>query len=314
MSQQDPTLLSLLTVSQILKIFSSCTSSEEDKAFLDKLVDDNNLFELEITKKRTSPLDILFQRSSIQVPFGQFLGLLPPLQVRQYSISSSPLENPNRCSLTYGVIEASSMSDPTHRFEGVTGNFLRNLQAGDMISVSVRPTAKKTFRLPVDAEQTPLIMFAAGTGLAPFRGFLQERSIQLVANPNRPLAPAVLFLGCRSQTTDRLYAEEMDSWVANGVATVKYAFSKESDASEGCAYVPDRMIHDGDEILKLWRSGARVYVCGTRRFAEGIREAAKKIALEVRERENGGVAEKKEELEKLFQAAMQARVASDVFD
>ncbi|KIV91681.1 hypothetical protein PV10_06195 [Exophiala mesophila] len=306
--------LSQPATKRILKTFSGYTSSEEDKAFLDKLVDDNNLFELEITKKRTSPLDILFQRSSIKIPFGQFLGFLPPLQVRQYSISSSPLENPNRCSITYGVIDTRSFSDPAHRFEGVTGNYLRNLQDGDMISVSVRPTAKKTFRLPADAEQTPLLMFAAGTGLAPFRGFLQERSIQLLANPNRPLAPALLFLGCRSQTGDRLYAEEVDSWVASGVATVKYAFSKESNASEGCAHVPDRMIHDGDEILKLWRSGARVYVCGTRRFAEGIREAAKKIALDVRKKENGGVGERKDELEKLFQAAMQARVASDVFD
>ena len=163
------------------------------------------------------------------------------------------------------MIDTKSLSDPEQRFEGVTGTYLQGLIVGDSIQVSVRPTAKKTFRLPADSEETPLLMFAAGTGLAPFRGFLEERALQI--NSGRKLAPALLFLGCRSETKDRLYAELLDRWVKESVVDVRYAFSKEQDASHECAYVPERMILDAEEIVTLWRSGARAYVCGTRKFS-----------------------------------------------
>lgn len=259
--------------------------------------------------------NILTHRQSVQLPFGEFLSLLPPLHVRQYSISSSPLEHPNRCSVTYGVIDEEALSDHAQRFEGVTGNYLKSLRAGDSIQVSVKPTAKKTFRLPVDAEKTPLLMFAAGTGLAPFRGFLQERAIQMESNPDRKLAPALLFLGCRSQTRDRLYAQQLDEWVRKGVVEIRYAFSQEKAASDNCAYVPDRMVHDADDIVKIWRSNGRAYVCGSRRFAEGLRDATMRIAEIVREREGSGMSsEQLEAMETRFRNAMQARLASDVFD
>lgn len=250
------------------------------------------------------------------MPFGDFLSLLPPLHVRQYSISSSPLADSNKCTITYGIIDTQALSDPEQRFEGVAGGYLKDLKKGDSIQISVRPSAKKTFRLPLDGEKTPLIMFAAGTGLAPFRGFIQQRAIQMESNADRKLARAVLFLGCRSQTNDRLYAEQIDSWVKQGVVEVKYAFSKEKDASEGCAHVPERMLHDAEDIVTLWQSGARAYVCGTRKFQEGVRDAAGKIALAARDR-NGGPEKSEAEktaLETRFREALQERVASDVFD
>lgn len=295
-------------------MLSRYTEDTNDKVFLETLANDDARFECEITKKRTSLFNILTQHPSVKLPFGEFLGLLPPLHVRQYSISSSPLQNPNTCTITYGVIDTKALSDPEQRFEGVTGNYLQSLRPGDSIQLNIRPTAKKTFRLPVDAEETPLLMFAAGTGLAPFRGFLQERAIQMESNPGRQLARAVLFLGCRSQTSDRLYAEDLDAWVEKGVVDVKYAFSREKEASEGCTHVPERMIHNAEDIVDLWRSNARAYICGTRKFAEGVSGAAKKIAVMVRERESQYSSADQTELESRFRAAMQARVASDVFD
>ena len=298
---------------QNLKTLALYANDAKDKEYLENLANDSARFDVEITQKRTSMFDILIHHPSIKLPFGEFLNLLPPLHVRHYSISSSPLENPNKCSLTYGVIDAAALSDPEQRFEGVAGHYLQSLKKGDSIQVSVKPSAKKTFRLPLDTEQTPLLMFAAGTGLAPFRGFLQQRAIQMEANPDRKMAPAILFMGCRSQTCDRLYADQMDEWIKKGVVDVRYAFSKEKDASKGCAYVPERMVHDAEEIVSLWRNKARVYLCGTRKFGDGVRDAAAKIALTERDRGSQRTEEKRE-LENRFREAMQERVASDLFD
>jgi cytochrome P450 / NADPH-cytochrome P450 reductase len=169
-------------------------------------------------------------------------------------------------------------------------------------------------------------MFAAGTGLAPFRGFLQQRAAILATNTTqRPLAPAVLFLGCRSATRDRLYADEIDAWMAAGVVDVRYAFSAEPELSKGCRYVPERMERDAEVVKKLWRQGARVYVCGSRRFALGVRAAAEGIARAVVAAEGGnengnenenanGMELKEEEMKARFEAALVERVASDVFD
>ncbi|OAP57125.1 hypothetical protein AYL99_07862 [Fonsecaea erecta] len=297
-----------------IKIFTKYTEHADDKAYLENLTVENSRFEQEITQKRTSLFELLTKHPSINLPFGEYLSLLPPLNVRQYSISSSPLSNPNVCSISYGVIDTRALSDANQRFEGVTGTYLCGLKAGDSIQVSIRPTVKKTFRLPVDPEKTPLLMFAAGTGVAPFRGFLQARAIQMESNSERKLAPAVLFLGCRSQTKDRLYAEELDSWAEKGVVNIRYAFSREKEASLGCAYVPERMVREAEEIVTLWRSGARAYICGTRKFSEGIRDAAKKIAVMVRDGEHGRTEAELKELEQRFREAMQTRVASDVFD
>ena len=100
------------------------------------------------------------------------------------------------------------------------------------------------------------------------------------ATPERNLARAALFVGCRSQTKDRLYAEEMDEWAKKGVVEVKYAFSQEKEKSGGCAYVPEAMVRDAEEIIGLWRADVRVYVCGSQKLAEGTEEAAQKIVRE----------------------------------
>lgn len=297
-----------LTKKQTLRIAAEHTDNADDRAKISELAANDVKFEHEVMAKRLSLFGLLRRHPSVELPFGLFLSLLPPLQIRQYSISSSPLADSTKCSLTYGVLDTASLADPEARFQGVTSSFLKSLKPGDQVQVSIRPAAKKTFRLPLDDEKTPLVMFAAGTGLAPFHGFLQQREIQIAAG--RPLAKAVMYLGCRSQTTDRLYAEQMDRWVRQGVVDIRYAFSQEPDASDGCKYVPDRMLKQPDEIINLWRAGARVYLCGGRKFSQGVRKAAGQLALAA-VGENG---KPTEEMKSRFEQAMQERVASDVFD
>ena len=260
-------------------------------------------------QKRTSLFDILLDRESISLPFGDFITSLPPMGVRQYSISSSPLDKPGTCTITFSVLESPAKSNPNTAFEGVTSTYLSSLSTGDSIQVSIRPTAKKSFRLPVD--DTPLLMFCAGTGLAPFRGFVQQRAIQLKGNPDRKLPRALLFVGCRSYTKDRLYADEMDEWSRTGAVEVKYAFSKEKDMSHGCAYVSDRMVSCKTEVVEMWHGGARVYVCGSRGFAESLHPATRRIFEEARKIDGQSLAA---DVEELFERNLQERMVSDIFD
>jgi cytochrome P450/NADPH-cytochrome P450 reductase len=101
-------------------------------------------------------------------------------------------------------------------------------------------------------------MFAAGTGIAPFRGFIQERAAQLVCG--RKVGPTILYFGCRSDE-DFLYAGELEGWSKLGAIQVKTAFSRQ-ECSDG-KYVQDLVWKDRKEMSKLFDAGARFYACGS---------------------------------------------------
>ena len=298
----------LTEVEQDLRQCIQVATAEDDKTYFERLCSDAAFYEAEILTKRKSLMDVLSQHTTVALPCEDFLVSLPPMRVRQYSISSSPLSRSDACTVTFGVIDSPAMANGENMFEGVTTTYLSSLGPGDRVQISVRPSANRTFRLPTDEKNTPLMMFCAGTGLAPFRGFIQQRAMQMKANPDRELAPALLFVGCRSPTKDRLYAREIDEWVKQGVVRVMYAFSREKEASEGCVHVSDRMVREKDEIVKMWRMGASVYVCGSRAFGATVREAARAIATDV-----AGNVPQPDQVER-FMNALQERVAVDIFD
>jgi cytochrome P450/NADPH-cytochrome P450 reductase len=136
------------------------TRDESEKNELTRLADE--AFTTEITAKRVSVLDLLERFPSTKLPLGVFLKMLPPMRVRQYSISSSPLWNPNNVTLTYSVVDQPALSGQG-RYVGVATNYLANLAPGDRLHVSVRPS-HKAFHLPKDPKSVPVIMIAAGTG------------------------------------------------------------------------------------------------------------------------------------------------------
>jgi cytochrome P450/NADPH-cytochrome P450 reductase len=119
-------------------------------------------FTEEITAKRVSVLDLLERFPSVQLPLGVFLKMQPPMRVRQYSISSSPLWNPNNVTLTYAVVDQPALSGQG-RYVGVASNYLSKLAAGDKLHVSVR-SSHQAFHLPKDAKNVPVILIASGTG------------------------------------------------------------------------------------------------------------------------------------------------------
>lgn len=256
--------------------------------------------------KRISILDLLEAYPPISLPFPEFLAMLPPMRPRYYSISSSPLRDPGTCSITYGVINTVALSG-LGKFQGVAGTYLSSLRCGDMIQVSIR-SAQPAFHLPASPYTIPIIMFCNGTGLAPFRSFVQERATQLESNPHQKLAPALLFFGCRSPLADSLYHDEFEKWAKIGAVNIRYAYSREPDHPDaaGSKYVQDRMLNDKEDVRKYWKMGAKVYVCGSPSMVEGIKKATK-VLIE----ENTNTTP--EQMEKFFSSMRNERIAVDVF-
>lgn len=277
---------------------------------------------LQIGEKYTSLFQLLQRHPSIKMPFGVFLANMLPLRVRLYSISSSPLADPGSCTISYSVVKhVTKLADTAFEHEGVATNFLASLRPGDKIQVSVKTTATANcacpFRPPTAALQasTPLLMFCAGTGIAPFRGFVQHRALMLKQNPELKLAPALLFVGCRSASKDRIYAEDFEEWQRLGAVDLRYAFSTEPDheLAAGCKHIGDRVLKDIEDARKLWLGGARAYVCGSRGVQNDVKQNVEKFWLSAGEK-YGWSQEVVEEKKDAFLKALAARGVSDIFD
>ncbi|KAH8751145.1 fatty acid hydroxylase [Hyaloscypha sp. PMI_1271] len=265
-------------------------------------------FEKEILAKRRSPLDILEEYPSATLPLGDFLAMLPPMRIRQYSISSSPLADPTVATLTWAVLDTPSKVADSKRYLGVASNYLSSVEEGDRIHVAVKPS-HGAFHPPNDIENTPVIMFCAGTGLAPFRGFIQERAMQIQAGRN--LAPAYLFIGCAHPEMDALFKDELAQWEKDGVVQLFYAYSKASGLSKGCRHVQDRLWAEKEPMVEVFNKGAKLYVCGSSMVGEGVASMTKRIYQDSVEANGGSKSD--EEVESWFQSIKGERYASDVF-
>jgi cytochrome P450/NADPH-cytochrome P450 reductase len=190
-----------------------------------------------VAARRLSVLQILEDHLDIDITFGAFLQLLPAMRVRQYSISSSPLWNPSKVTITISVVASPAMSGTSvEPFLGVGSNYLASLRPGDRVQLAVRPSAA-AFHPPSDP-RTPVVMFCAGSGIAPMRGFIQDRAIQKATG--RDVGKMILFFGCRDPEKDFLYSDtDLAEWIKLGVVEVRPAFSCASADSSGCKYVQE---------------------------------------------------------------------------
>lgn len=246
-----------------LSTLLEATNDDGTKVTLQKLVD---AFDVEITKKRVSLLDLLDRFCTIDFPLNAFVAALVPMRVRQYSISSSPLVNASHVTLTYAVLDQVAFSGQG-RYQGVASTFLSKLRPGDSVQVAVKPS-NQAFHLPTDAESTPVIMVCAGTGFAPFRGFVEERAAQITAG--RKLPPAHLFIGCRHPDQDELYPDEMKAWESAGAVTVHRAYSRAPERSHGHKHVQEVLWSEKTLLQDLWDENAKVYVCGSQQLGESV--------------------------------------------
>ncbi|RYC58691.1 hypothetical protein CHU98_g7518 [Xylaria longipes] len=164
-------------------------------------------------------------------------------------------------------------------FEGVASTYLASRTVGSRIPCSVR-RSNTGFHLPKNPG-TPIIMVAAGTGLAPMRGFIQQRAYIAENNPG-VLGAALLYFGCRDFENDFLYADELHQWESLGAVKVRPAFSRRGPPrAQGKAeykYTHERMWEERDEIRELFRQGAKIFVCGSAsKLARSTNEVTKRI-------------------------------------
>jgi sulfite reductase (NADPH) flavoprotein alpha-component len=190
-----------------------------------------------------------------------FVEALEPLQPRLYSISSSPKAEPGRLSLT---VDAVRYVVGKRKRLGVASTFLAERVApGDALMSYVQPA--HGFGLP-DDPATPIIMVGPGTGVAPFRAFLQERAATGAKGKNW------LFFGHQRADYDFFYADEFETMKATGLLTrLSLAWSRDGEEK---FYVQDRMRQAGRELWAWLAEGAHIYVCGdAQRMAKDVERA-----------------------------------------
>lgn len=130
-----------------------------------------------------------------------------------------------------------------------------------------------------------MIMACAGTGIAPFRGFIMDRAEKIrgrssgqdLPKEEKP-AKAILYVGCRTDGKDDIHAAELAEWAQLGAVDVRWAYSRPADGSAG-QHVQDRMLEDREELVEMFEQGARIYVCGSTGVGNGVREACKEMYL-----------------------------------
>ena len=187
--------------------------------------------------------------------------------MRLYSIASSPLAHPDEVHLTVAAVRYE-----THGRErkGVCSTYLTDIaKTGENVSVFVQPN--KNFRLPAD-DNTPIIMVGPGTGVAPFRSFVEHRAA------TGATGKSWLFFGDQRYTYDFLYQLEWQDFLKNKQLTkLDLAFSRDQPEK---VYVQDKMVDQGAEIYAWLEQGAHFYVCGdASRMAADVHEALISIVV-----------------------------------
>ncbi|NIG14799.1 sulfite reductase subunit alpha [Pantoea sp. Cy-640] len=197
--------------------------------------------------KDTLDLLQLELKRNLSVP--ELVAMLRPLQHRAYSISSSSKAHPNQVHLT--IASVCYHSGGRER-KGVCSTYLaERVRRGEKPAIFISPN--KAFRVPAN-NNAPLIMVGPGTGIAPFRAFLQERQATGAEGKNW------LFFGDQHQEHDYIYADELAGWQQSGLLThLDLAFSRDQEEK---IYVQNRMLEKGAELYAWLQEGAYFYVCG----------------------------------------------------
>jgi cytochrome P450/NADPH-cytochrome P450 reductase len=263
-------LQDLATRAQIAAL-AECVQDTSQRQTLQALAGDDEAsqarYREQIWLPRKSVLDLLDEFPLCTPPFEVFLDLLPPLRPRYYSISSSPLVSADACSITVGVLEAPARSGQGG-FKGVCSNYL----AAQPVDATVygfihKPTIP--FHPPANPHQ-PMIMVGPGTGVAPFRGFLQERAA--MKRQGIPVGESLLFIGCRDPVQDFLYEDELRVFEAAGVTRLLPAFSREPGKPK--TYVQQAIEKHSEDVWRLLQQEAVIFVCGeASRMAPSVRQA-----------------------------------------
>jgi sulfite reductase (NADPH) flavoprotein alpha-component len=228
------------------QLLEAVAMKDASAAFLKDLLDPSVKTELDRYLWGRDALDLLTEFESVRFSAEEFIKLLRKLQPRLYSIASSQKANPNSVHLTVAIVRYESYN---RQRGGVCSTFLA--ERAETVPVFVH-TAKH-FHIPEDPNAA-LIMVGPGTGVAPFRAFLQERKATGAKGRNW------LFFGEQHEATDFFYRDEFEAYVAEGLLSrLDTAFSRDQDFK---IYVQHRMLENAEELYHWLESGAYFYLCG----------------------------------------------------
>ncbi|ELQ6242507.1 NADPH-dependent assimilatory sulfite reductase flavoprotein subunit [Cronobacter sakazakii] len=208
-----------------------------------------------------TPIVDMVRFAPAQLEADQLLGLLRPLTPRLYSIASSQAEVENEVHITVGVVRFDIEGRP--RAGGASSYLADRLEEDGEVRVFIEHN--DNFRLPTTPE-TPVIMIGPGTGIAPFRAFMQQREADGATGKNW------LFFGNPHFTEDFLYQVEWQRYVKEGLLTrIDLAWSRDQDHK---IYVQDKIREQGAELWRWIQEGAHLYVCGdANRMAKDVEQA-----------------------------------------
>ncbi len=249
---------------------------------LKELLHENRKHDLETYLWGMEVIDFLIEHPSVRFAPQEFVALLPKLQPRLYSIASSLKVHPTAVHFIVDVIYYESHG---RKRKGVCSAFLAE-RCSDSPAL-IYPAASK-FHLPEDPD-APIIMVGPGTGVAPFRAYLQER--KAIGARGK----CWLFFGAQREQSDFYYKEDFEQFIADGILTkLDTAFSRDQAHK---IYVQNRMMGSSGEIWKWLEEGAYFYVCGdAKRMAKDVDASLREI---VQQQGGKSVEEANEYVEKL---------------
>ncbi|MBJ7336672.1 cytochrome P450 [Mycolicibacterium sp.] len=221
-----------------------------------------------------SPLECLYQFQACALTGAELLELLEPMTPRHYSIASSSRLSAHEVALIVSVLDTEARSG-LGLFKGVASNHLAGVAPGAQIRARIDP-ARQAFRAGADPQRN-VIMVSAGTGVAPFRGFLGDRLAAKQAG--EPFCPALCFFGVRDPEVDYIFRDQFEEGERLGIVRMRPAFSRAPQ--NGVRYVQDRIAADADDVWELIGDPAKnthVFVCGDGgRMAPAVRAAFREI-------------------------------------
>uniref|UniRef100_A0AAV1UG83 NADPH--hemoprotein reductase n=1 Tax=Peronospora matthiolae TaxID=2874970 RepID=A0AAV1UG83_9STRA len=247
--------------SRFLRSLAAYASNDDDIAALITLQVAEAIY-AERPHKHVTIADILDRFPSVQLSFADFFQIAPPNYPRFYTVSSSRRLVPDVVSITLGLCETDGLPLPR------CSSYLAKLEQGKSVRASFH---RSSFVFPFH-DHRPIMLISAGTGIAPFRAFLQDLEHEAATSPHGH-RPAYLFYGCRNADVDFLYAEELQRARDCGVLDeLHVAFSADSDHPK--QHVQDALIDQSKLVVRhLLEDEGYIYVCGSQAMSRAVKKA-----------------------------------------